>query len=166
MKKKLIDIEELKNLDNFALGYGHFTTIHPGHIRYLKHAKSLASKLVIALKGDGHLSNQENMPYEFSQKERAEALLMLDIADAVILLNNEELSEIIKVVNPKILVLGKQFENNPEEEVSNSIEILSERGVRVVFHGGDISYSNTELLNSSYMAVIKKKKRRIQVSMQ
>ena len=83
---------------------------------------------------------------------------MLDIADAILLLNKEELSEIVKVVNPKILVLGKQFEMNPEEEVSNSIDILSRRGIPVVFHGGDISYSNTELLNNSASAVVEKKK--------
>ena len=45
---------------------------------------------------------------------------MLDIADAVLLLKDEELSEIVKVISPKILVLGKQFEINPEVEVSNS----------------------------------------------
>ena len=32
---------------------------------------------------------------EFNQKERAEALLMLDIADAVLLLKDEELSEVV-----------------------------------------------------------------------
>ena len=159
MKEKLINIDQLKKLHDFSLGYGHFTTIHAGHIRYLKHAKSLSKKLVIALKGDGKEKYKENLPYEFNQRERAESLLMLDIADAILLLNNEELSEIVKVVNPKILVLGKQFEMNPEEEVSNSIDILSRRGIPVVFHGGDITYSNTELLNNSASAVVEKKKK-------
>ena len=63
MKDKLIDLDQLKGLRDFSLGYGHFTTIHSGHIRYLKHAKSLASKLVIALKGDGDISNKENLHY-------------------------------------------------------------------------------------------------------
>ena len=158
MKDKLITVNQLKNLSNFSLGYGHFKTIHPGHIRYLKYAKSLSAKLVIALKGDGIVDNKESLPYEFSQKERAEALLMLDIADAILLLKNEELSEVIKVVNPNYLVLGKQFESNPEIEVSNSINILSSRGVPIVFHGGEISYSNTELLNNSDSTVLKRKK--------
>ena len=64
---------------------------------------------------------------------------MLDIADGILLLKDDELVEIIKVTKPKLLVLGKQFENNPEEEVSSSIEILSQRGVRLVINGGDIS---------------------------
>ena len=37
-----------------VLAYGHFTTIHPGHIRYLRsHARDLGSDLVVALEGDG-----------------------------------------------------------------------------------------------------------------
>ena len=92
-----------KDRETIVLCYGHFNVIHPGHIRYLKYAKSLSEKLVIALKGDGNEYNKESLPYEFSQKERAEALLMLDIADAVLLLKNEELSEVIKVVNPNYL---------------------------------------------------------------
>ena len=119
MKDKLIDLNQLKALRDFSLGYGHFTTIHSGHIRYLKHAKSLAANLVIALKGDGDITNEDNLPYEFNQKERAEALLMLDIADAVLLLKDEELSEIVKVISPKILVLGKQFEINPETTIND-----------------------------------------------
>ncbi len=164
MKDKLIDLNQLKGLRDFSLGYGHFTTIHSGHIRYLKHAKSLASKLVIALKGDGDNTNEDNLPYEFNQKERAEALLMLDIADAVLLLKDEELSEIVKVISPKILVLGKQFEINPEVEVSNSIDLLAHRGIPVVFHGGDIIYSNTELLNNSDSAVLKIKKKQFKTA--
>ena len=62
MKGKIINLSKLKKFKDFALAYGHFTTIHPGHIRYLKHAKSLASKLVIALKGDGNKLNGENLP--------------------------------------------------------------------------------------------------------
>ena len=46
-------------LDNCVLGYGHFNTIHPGHIRYLKHEKSLGDKLVIALIGDNNGSKND-----------------------------------------------------------------------------------------------------------
>lgn len=158
MKDKIINLSQLKKLNDFALAYGHFTTIHPGHIRYLKHAKSLASKLVIALKGDGDKLSRENLPYEFNQADRAESLLMLDIADAIIFLEKDELSQIVKVSKPRLLVLGKQFEKNPEPEVTLSNEILSQRGVPVIFHGGGISYTNNELLTSSDFLILKRKK--------
>ncbi len=158
MNKKIIDVNELKNYQDFVLTYGHFTTIHPGHIRYLKYAKSCASKLVIALKGDFTNGVDLNLPYEFSQIERAESLLMLDIADAIIFLKKDELSQIIQETNPKLVILGKQFENSMEEEVIASTKILSKKGVQLIFHGGDISYSNNELLTSSDYEVLKRKK--------
>ena len=148
MVSKIITLDELKKYEDFSLGYGHFTTIHPGHIRYLKHAKNLASSLVVALKGD--LSKTSQKPrYQFNQSERADALSMLGLVDAILLLNNDELEEVVKVTNPKLLVLGTQFENNPEEEVEKSIKILSARDISVMYHGGDISYFSTELLTTS-----------------
>ena len=72
------------SLNNCVLGYGHFNTIHPGHIRYLKHAKSLGDKLVIALIGD---NNGDKNDFKFSQNDRSEALDLLKIADFIICLN-------------------------------------------------------------------------------
>ncbi len=148
MPSQIIDLEELKKYDNFVMGYGHFSTIHPGHIRYLKHAKLLAKQFIVCVRGDGNPIDGKPK-FEFSQKERVETLAMLDIVDGILLLKDDELVEIIKVTKPKLLVLGKQFENNPEEIVAKTIEILSKRNISVLYHGGDISYSSTELLTSS-----------------
>ena len=148
MATKVITIDELKDFKNYVLGYGHFTTIHPGHIRYLKHAKSLGSKLVIAIKADKKFGETEPR-FPFNQKERAEALSMLDIADALILLKNDELVDLILKTEPKVLVLGKQFEKVEEKEVSEAKKILVKRNISILFHGGDISYSSSELLTSS-----------------
>ena len=46
-----------------------------------------------------------------SNKERAEALTLLGIADAVLLMETDELSETIDKLKPKILVLGNEFKN-------------------------------------------------------
>ena len=73
MPSKIINIDDLEKYNDFVLGYGHFTTIHPGHIRYLKYAKSIGSKLIIAIKGD-EIDDDRQFPYQFNQKERAEAL--------------------------------------------------------------------------------------------
>ena len=123
MPSQIINLDELKKYKEFVLGYGHFNSIHPGHIRYLKNAKLLANKLVIALRGDKE--QQEGKPrFQFNQEERAEALALLDIADAILLLQNDELVEVVKSTKPKLLILGKQFENNQEETVRKSNENL------------------------------------------
>ena len=51
-----------------VLGYGHFSAIHPGHIRYLKEAKELGDTLIVAIKPDSqeiaiHLQ-QKNEPLQ------------------------------------------------------------------------------------------------------
>ena len=156
MPSKIINIKDLEKYNNFVLGYGHFTTIHPGHIRYLKYAKSLGSNLIIAIKGDGIESEKESV-YQFNQKERAEALALLDIADAIVLLENNDLVNLVKKFTPQSLILGKQFEKRPEKSVSKVIKILNRKGRSVIFHGGEISYSNAELL-TNYEYEIKNKR--------
>ena len=83
--KNILDL----NNQEIALAYGHFSSIHPGHIRYLQNAKSFGSKLVIALRGDNDKPKSEK--YIFSMKERSESLAMLKIADLLVLLDNDEL---------------------------------------------------------------------------
>ena len=80
-KVQIIPVDEVKENDRAVLTYGHFSTIHPGHIRYLKYAKSLGKELVVGIIGDTTLTK-----YPFNQLERAEALSLLRIADNILLL--------------------------------------------------------------------------------
>ena len=102
MYAKTIHLEESNEFSGCVLAYGHFSSIHPGHIRYLRHARSLGEKLLIALIGD-----KATTIYPFNQQERAEALSMLGIADAILLLNGDELDKAISTLKPEVLVLGK-----------------------------------------------------------
>ena len=52
------------------MGYGHFSTIHPGHIRYLKHAKLLAKKFIVCVRGDGNQIDGKPK-FQFSQKKES-----------------------------------------------------------------------------------------------
>ena len=78
MPTQSLRLDETDAWQGCSLAYGHFNTIHPGHIRYLRHARGLGEQLVVALIGDGKTS------YAFKQEERAEALSLLGIADAVL----------------------------------------------------------------------------------
>ena len=84
MHAKLIRLDEAKTFQGCVLTYGHFSTIHPGHIRYLRHARNLVKNLWLRLIGDGGSTS-----YPFNQQERAEALSLLGIADAVLLLTGK-----------------------------------------------------------------------------
>ena len=80
-----------ENLENCVLTFGHFNTIHPGHIRYLKYAKEKGDILAVALKGDFEDKNSKTFKkYEFSQLERAEALELLSISDYIFCLESDD----------------------------------------------------------------------------
>ena len=99
MKTISIRPDQAFRFKDCVLAYGHFSTIHPGHIRYLRHARSLGEKLVIALIGDESATD-----FPFIQSERAEALCLLGIADAVLLLQSDDLDPVITALQPSVLV--------------------------------------------------------------
>ena len=141
MTTQLIHIKDACSWNSCVLAYGHFNTIHPGHIRYLRHARGLGEQLVVALIGDGKTA------YAFQQQERAEALSLLGIADAVLLLEGDELNTAIKKLKPEVLVLGNEFKNN--SGIQNTLVQQRQQGGAVQFHAGDIHYATANLLSGS-----------------
>lgn len=139
---KIVREKDAKRCVDSAITYGHFSTIHPGHIRYLKYAKTLAERLIICLIGD---NNEEDYP--FKQIDRAEALALLRIADEIILLESKNLKDIIDRVSPSMLILGKELEK--KDELIGAIKRQKDRGGKVQFHAGEIHYANSDLLNNS-----------------
>ena len=137
-------MDTIHDENNCVLAYGHFNTIHAGHIRYLRHARSLGNYLVVALIGDGNSSQPS--PYPFKQDDRAEALKLLGIADKILPLHDNDLVESVKSLKPSVLVLGTELKT--AEHLIKPIEIVKQQGGTVHFHAGDITYATTELLDT------------------
>ena len=72
MNSIIIKKEDIFKYQNCVLTYGHFSTIHTGHIRYLKYARDQGQILITAILPDEKNGNQNIYP--FDQKERAESL--------------------------------------------------------------------------------------------
>ncbi len=156
MTTLIINLKQAKDLNNCVMAYGHFTTIHPGHIRYLRHAREQGDKLIVAL--IGNTLNEEGKAYHFDQKERAEALALLDIAHAIVLLNNNELTQAIKIIRPALLVLGREHKERPTSEINKAIKVLESTGKKILFHAGEIHYASTELLSRSERELSKERR--------
>jgi len=148
----IVNQTEANNLIGCVLGYGHFSTVHPGHIRYLKHARGLGSRLVVAVIGDS-----ESSPYPFSQKERAEALSLLGIADTILLMEDDNLERLIDEVKPVLLVLGNEFRK--DKNIEKIIRLQELRGGAVCFHAGDVQYATTDLLVSTEDTIAENKRK-------
>ena len=101
MNTKIIYFNEIKSLPKEAVvAYGHFTTIHAGHIRYLRHAKKIGKELIVALLGDHDIKSGSN--FAFKENDRAEALSLLSIADYIVLLGSNSLKNLLQELTPKV----------------------------------------------------------------
>ena len=158
MKDFIISPNEFNKFQNCVITYGHFSTIHLGHMRYLRYSKEQGNLLVTALLPDLRKNSSSNYP--FNQIERAESLAYLNIVDGIVLLDNNEnsLINLLKKINPKVFILGKEFEKTKDQEIIDAMSFLKKNGVETKFHAGDINYSNSYLLEDSEKELINKQK--------
>ncbi|MDC1356373.1 PfkB family carbohydrate kinase [Pseudomonadota bacterium] len=162
--KKIFFLEDLKidfNSENakIVLCYGHFNVLHPGHFRYFDYARNFGDKLYIILQGDMEI-DQNIREHYFSEKQRAEALEEIEKIDGIICYNNN-LIETIKLLKADFLVLGKEHENSNSKNISQAVEGFKNLGGTVVFHAGDITYANIDLLPKKEEKIKEQKKKNL-----
>jgi rfaE bifunctional protein nucleotidyltransferase chain/domain len=112
--KKILSWHELKAVvdDLRAKGKkvvftnGCFDIIHIGHIRYLKKAKELGDVLVIGLNSDRSVSIIKPKRPVNPQNHRAEVLSSLEMVDYITLFDEETPYELIRLIQPDVLVKG------------------------------------------------------------
>jgi rfaE bifunctional protein nucleotidyltransferase chain/domain len=85
---------------------GCFDIIHAGHIRYLKKAKALGDILIVGLNSDTSVSAIKPGRPVNPQDQRAEVLSSLEMVDYVTLFDEATPYELIKLLQPDILVKG------------------------------------------------------------
>ena len=144
LKKDSLESIEKSN-GRLVICYGHFNMIHPGHMRYLKYARTLGDVLVVALQDDTSLINSEAEHY-FKQNDRAEGVSSLHIVDYVVIIDDGDLDRFIEQVKPFILVLGTEHETRRDRIIDASINVLNTYGGKVVYHAGEARYSTADLL--------------------
>src|SRR4030065_2436815 len=113
-------IDKLKADNNkIVFTNGCFDIIHAGHIRYLKEAKALGDILIVGLNSDTSVSTIKPGRPVNPQDQRAEVLSSLDMVDYVTLFDEETPYELIKLLQPDILVKGGDW--NKEDIVGSDI---------------------------------------------
>jgi D-beta-D-heptose 7-phosphate kinase/D-beta-D-heptose 1-phosphate adenosyltransferase len=89
---------------------GCFDLIHVGHVRYLAEAKKLGDILVVGLNSDKSVSGIKPGRPINSEKDRAEVLAALYMVDYVTLFDEDTPYELIKEVQPDVLVKGADWD--------------------------------------------------------
>lgn len=103
--KKAIDDAKSKG-KKIVFTNGCFDLLHAGHIRYLKDAKALGDVLVVGLNSDKSVSMIKPKRPINPQDQRAEVLASLEMVDYVTLFDEDTPYELIKLLQPDILVKG------------------------------------------------------------
>ena len=89
---------------------GVFDLLHPGHVRYLQHARTLGDALIVGVNSDRSVRANKGPSRPITpEAERAELLSALACVDAVAIFDEDTPADIIKRIQPDILVKGADW---------------------------------------------------------
>ena len=122
---------------------GCFDLLHVGHVRYLRGAKELGSRLVVGLNGDDSVRQLKGAGRPLMPaSERAEILAALSDVDAVVIFDEPDVRAILRELRPNIHAKGTDYteESVPERDV------VAEYGGRVAIVGDPKHHSTTSII--------------------
>jgi D-glycero-beta-D-manno-heptose 1-phosphate adenylyltransferase len=129
--------------EQIVLANGCFDLLHVGHVRYLREAKALGGKLVVAINADDSVRQTKGdgrplMPAE----ERAEIIASLADVDAVVIFGEPDVRALIREIRPDVHAKGTDYtrDNVPERD-----EVLAYGG-RVEIVGDPKDHSTSDFL--------------------
>ncbi len=130
--------------DRIVLANGNFDLLHVGHVRYLRGAKELGGKLIVAINSDESVRKLKGegrpvMPAE----ERAEIVAALGDVDAVVIFPELDVRALIREIRPDIQAKGTDYtaDSVPERDA------MEEHGGRVAIVGDPKNHSTSEILH-------------------
>lgn len=149
-KKIYLDHEQLskkvsewkQNNDIIVFTNGCFDILHLGHVQYLKEAKLLGTKLIVAANSDNSVANIKGKHRPIQNEEgRINLLASLEYIDAVTIFNDETPYELIKILIPNILVKGGDWK--PEQIIGS--DMVLQNGGKVLSLNFMEGYSTTSI---------------------
>jgi len=153
--QKLLNREQLKDRvarwrqagKRITLANGCFDLLHVGHVRYLRAAKKLGDRLIVAINSDESVQALKGpgrplMPAE----ERAEILSALADVDAVVIFPEPDVRSLIRELRPDIQAKGTDYtpDTVPERDA------VLEYGGRVEIVGDPKAHSVTAMIRSGF----------------
>lgn len=131
--------------ERITLANGNFDLLHVGHVRYLRGAKALGGRLVVAINSDDSVRSLKGegrpiMPAE----ERAEIVAALAYVDGVVIFPELDVRAIIREIRPDIQAKGTDYtaDSVPERDA------VEEYGGRVEIVGDPKDHSTSEIIRS------------------
>ena len=128
------------NYNNIIFTNGCFDIIHSAHIKLLKFAKSKGDILVLGINTDDSIKINKGIKRPINNlEERIELLKSLELIDFIIVFNEKTPLNIMKILKPKILIKGSDY---------NIINIIGkEYADEIVFFNYIKDKSTTNIIN-------------------
>src|SRR5580700_9986415 len=131
--------------ERIVLANGNFDLLHVGHVRYLRGAKELGGKLVVAINSDESVQalKGEGRPV-MPAEERAEIIAALADVDAVVIFPELDVRALIRELRPDIQAKGTDYtaESVPERDT------VTQCGGRIAIVGDPKDHSTSEIIRS------------------
>jgi rfaE bifunctional protein nucleotidyltransferase chain/domain len=122
---------------------GVFDLLHPGHVRYLQHARRLGDALVVGVNSDRSVRANKGSDRPITPEgERAEMLAALASVDAVVIFDEDTPYEAIVALQPDVLVKGADWAH----DAIVGRDVVEARGGRVVRVAVEDGYSTTSIV--------------------
>jgi rfaE bifunctional protein nucleotidyltransferase chain/domain len=121
---------------------GCFDLLHLGHVDYLAKAADCGNKLIIGVNTDTSISNLKgpSRPIQ-NQQSRLQILASLQCVDAVILFDEQTPYNLIKTLEPDVLVKGSDYE--PQNIIG--YDIVTAKGGKVTTIDFIPGYSTSDI---------------------
>lgn len=125
---------------------GVFDILHPGHLRYLQAARRHGDVLIVGLNSDASVRRNKGPSRPINpEHERAELLAALACVDGVSIFDADTPADIIRRVQPDILVKGADW---PADQIVGR-DTVEARGGRVILEPVEQGYSTTAIIEKA-----------------
>ncbi|MEO8589600.1 MAG: D-glycero-beta-D-manno-heptose 1-phosphate adenylyltransferase [Flavobacteriales bacterium] len=124
--QRMVNIWRMKG-DRIVFTNGCFDILHRGHVEYLEEAAGLGDRLIIGVNSDSSVRRQGKAPDRplNDQDSRAKVLAALRLVDAVVIFDQDTPIDLIKALNPDVLVKGGDWS---EDRIVGSEHVRSSGG--------------------------------------
>ena len=121
-------VSKIKNLHKkIIFTNGCFDILHAGHIKYLEKAKEFGDILILGLNSDSSVKRLKgkNRPIN-TQTDRAHIIASLHVVDYVVIFDEDTPLELIKLIEPDVLVKGSDYKGKKVagEKIAKELKLI------------------------------------------
>ena len=131
--------------ERITLANGGFDLLHVGHVRYLRGAKALGGRLIVAVNSDESVRalKGEGRPV-MPDQERAEIVAALADVDAVVIFPELDVRAIVHEIRPDVQAKGTDYtaDSVPERDA------VTQYGGRIEIVGDSKDHSTSEIIRT------------------